>query len=339
MARPTRIVADIDFDKDGKQVGWLGLPHSVTRSAYGRIMIPIACIRNGAGPTAFFMAGNHGDEYEGQIALAKLIRALEPQHIQGRVIVLPAANFPAAMDGARVSPIDGGNLNRTFPGDPDGTVTQQIAYYIDSELFPRADLFHDLHSGGGSLDYLPFASMHEGGGEALDARCRAALLAFAPDVALVWKLGQDTRYAPAAAMRLGVPALGGEFGGKGSVNRAALAMVERGLRRHLVNMGIVEKPKDWPDDWRTAKKPRRLSVPGQAWFVYAPEPGLFEPATELGDFVEKGALCGHVHFVDNPARAPVPCHFAEAGTVVCKRHPGRVERGDCVAHLAVDESW
>jgi predicted deacylase len=335
MAKPTRIECDIDFDKDGKQVSWLGLPHSVTRSAYGRIMIPIACIKNGKGPTAFFMAGNHGDEYEGQIALAKLIREIEPGQIQGRVIILPAANFPAAMDSARVSPIDGGNLNRSFPGDPDGTVTQQIAYYIDSELFPRADLFHDLHSGGGSLDYVPFASMHEGSDVALNRRCSEALRAFAPEVALVWKLGQDTRYSPAAAMKRGVPALGGEFGGTGSVNRSALAMVERGLRRHLVHLGMVEMPKDWT----AAPMPRRMSVPGQGWFVYAPEPGLFEPAVELGDIVKKGQLCGHVHFVDNPARTPVPCHFREAGTVICKRHFARVERGDCVAHLAVDEPW
>ena len=127
MTKLTRLVGDIDFDRDGKQVTWLGLAHSVTRSAYGRIMIPIACIKNGKGPTAFFQAGNHGDEYEGQIALTKLIRELEPGRIQGRVIILPAANLPAAMAGARVSPIDDGNLNRSFPGDPDGTVTQQIA--------------------------------------------------------------------------------------------------------------------------------------------------------------------------------------------------------------------
>lgn len=335
MGKPTRLVSDIDFDKVGKQVTWLGLPHSVTRSAYGRIMIPIACIKNGKGPTAFFQAGNHGDEYEGQIALAKLIRALEPGEIQGRVIILPAANLPAAMDGARVSPIDGGNLNRVFPGDPDGTVTQQIAYYIDSELFPRADLFHDLHSGGGSLEYMPFASMHEGKDAAMNARCRAALLAFAPDLALVWKLGNDIRFAPAAAMHRGVPALGGEFGGTGSVDRKALAMVERGLRRQLVAMGIMEKPKNWSE----LPPPRRASVPGDAWHVFAPEPGLFEPATDLGENVRKGQLCGHVHFVDNPARAPVPCHYREDGFVVCRRHYGRVERGDCVAHLAVDEAW
>jgi predicted deacylase len=175
MAKPTRIWTDVDYDKPGKQVGWLNLHHSVTRSAYGNIMIPIAVVAGGRGPTALFMAANHGDEYEGQIALCRLIRELEPSEVQGRVIILPAANLPAALDGARVSPIDQGNLNRSFPGDPDGTVTQQIAYYIDSVLFPLADHFHDFHAGGSSLDYLPFASLFWSANDKLNARSLAPL--------------------------------------------------------------------------------------------------------------------------------------------------------------------
>lgn len=182
----TRIWTRVDYDKDGKQNGWLQLPHSVTRSAYGNIAIPITVIRNGSGPTAFLMAGNHGDEYEGQIALCRLIRELEAADIRGRIIALPAANLPAAMAGVRVSPIDDGNLNRAFPGDPDGTPTFAIAHYIDSVLYPMADVHHDLHSGGSSLQYLPFASMRTGADDALNRRARAALLAFGAPIGLVW---------------------------------------------------------------------------------------------------------------------------------------------------------
>ena len=49
-ARPSRITTDVDFDRKGKHVGYLRLPHSVHRSAYGWIPIPIVCIRNGEGP-------------------------------------------------------------------------------------------------------------------------------------------------------------------------------------------------------------------------------------------------------------------------------------------------
>src|SRR5512144_1559787 len=105
----SRITAEIDYDMQGKQTGFLRLPHSVHRSAYGWIPIPVACIRNGDGPTVLVMAGNHGDEYEGQIACAKLLRALDARDVRGRIVFLTSSNFPAAMAGMRTSPIDAGN--------------------------------------------------------------------------------------------------------------------------------------------------------------------------------------------------------------------------------------
>jgi predicted deacylase len=98
-----------------------------------------------------FVSGTHGDEYEGQVVLCELARTLRAEDIKGRVIIFPTANYPAALAGRRVSPIDDANLNRIFPGDPGGSVTQQIAWFITRELIPRADLVCDLHSGGSSL--------------------------------------------------------------------------------------------------------------------------------------------------------------------------------------------
>jgi predicted deacylase len=326
------IWTDIDYDREGKQVGWLHLPHSVTRSAYGTLAIPIAVIRNGAGPTVLLTAGNHGDEYEGQIALCKLIRSLEPGRIKGRVIALPALNFPAAMAGERVSPIDGGNLNRAFIDEPDRGPTWAIAHYVEHHLYRIADITHDLHSGGSSLDYLCFASLHVTGVPAIDAKARAALAAFAAPIAIEWPTTGDGRFAGDAARRAGIPYLSGEFAGGGAVDREAVKVVEAGLRRLLGHLGIAEPPKEPPPP-----PSRRMRVPAKDGHVYAPAPGLFEPATVLGDTVEAGDLCGRVHFVDDPARAPVEARFKGAGMVICKRRFGRVERGDCVAHLAVDE--
>jgi hypothetical protein len=73
MARgQSRLAAEIDFDRNGKQHGFIRLPYSVHRSAYGWIPIPVASIKNGKGPRILLMAGNHGDEYEGQVALGCL---------------------------------------------------------------------------------------------------------------------------------------------------------------------------------------------------------------------------------------------------------------------------
>ena len=335
MTNPTMIFTDVDYNKDGKQVDWLHLPHSVTRSAYGTIAIPITVLRNGPGPTVFLMAGNHGDEYEGQIVLARLIRELQPDHIQGRVIILPASNLPAAMDGARVSPIDQGNLNRAFPGDPHGTPTFAIAHYIDSILYPMADFHHDLHSGGSSLRYVPFCSMRKSGDAALDARSMAALKAFDAPISMVWAFAPENRLASAAAAQRGLVSLGGEFGGGGDVDRSSLAMLERGVRRFLQFTGVMAKAAN--NEAQTESKGTRLmEVSSRDHYVYATEPGLLEPCVDLGAEVQKGQLAGLTHFVDNPAREPVPCYFRRSGMVICQRHFGRVERGDCVAHLATD---
>jgi predicted deacylase len=221
----TSLYTDIDFNRAGKQVGRLNLPNSVTRSAYGVIPIPIAVIANGEGPTLVLMAGNHGDEYEGQIVLGRLIRELEPADIRGRIIILPSTNLPAARAGLRVSPLDEGNLNRVFPGDPTGRPTHQIAHYIATELMAIADCFVDIHSGGASLDYVPFVATTLTGDADHDRRAMAALRAFGGPYGQIWG-PSDRGVAESAAPRPQCITLGGEFGGAGVVAPGHVAYVE-----------------------------------------------------------------------------------------------------------------
>ena len=210
----SRIVAEVDFDKNGRQHGFLRLFHSVHSSAYGFIPIPIVVLRNGDGPTALLVSGTHGDEYEGQVALCNLTKSLDPARIQGRVIILPAANFPAVVAGRRTSPIDEGNLNRLFPGDPDGMVTEQIAYHIEHELVPMADLVCDLHSGGSSLMYVPSALYGGWQRDGSTAHGVAALKAFGSPVAYVAETNQGgARTLSGGAARQGIVCLGTEAGG------------------------------------------------------------------------------------------------------------------------------
>jgi predicted deacylase len=330
MENPTRIFTDIDYDKKGKQIGYLYLPYSVTRSAYGNIAVPIAVIANGRGPTVLLQAGTHGDEYEGQIALCKLIRALEAGSVAGRVILLTATNLPAAIAGTRVSPLDGGNLNRAYPGDPDSGPTKAIAHYVDSVIFPMTDYHLDLHSGGSSLDYQPFASVRRSDDPDLDRRAMSAMLAFGGPFGIVWRHSLERGFTDDAAIRRGIVSLGGEFGGGGAVARDAVGLIERGIRRFLAHAGIIDG-KDAPPPEADM---RLLKVSDRDYFVLSPDAGLFEFAAVIGEEVVADQLCGRIHFVDDPARSPVPAHFRRAGTVICTRHFGRVERGHCVAHLA-----
>ena len=329
----SRIVAEVDFNRNGRQHGFLRLFHSVHSSAYGFIPIPIVVLRNGDGPTALLVSGTHGDEYEGQVALCNLTKSLDPARIQGRVIILPAANFPAAMVGRRTSPIDEGNLNRLFPGDPDGTVTEQIAYHIEHELIPMADLVCDLHSGGSSLMYVPsalFGGWQRDGGTAAGV---AALKAFGAPVAYVAESNQGgARTLSGGAARHGIVCLGTEAGGSGHVTRGALGMVERGVINVLAHLGIL------PATERIApEQPTQFLEVGAAdYFVYAPENGLFEPLVELGETVRAGQLAARIHLPETPWAPPVTAQFVRDGFVLCKRVPGRTGRGDCLFHLGTD---
>jgi len=327
--RPSRISTDLDFGRDGKQEGFLRLPHSVHRSAYGYLAIPVVSVRNGKGPRVLLTAGNHGDEYEGQIALTKLARALSPSEITGQVIAIPMLNFPAAQAGTRTSPIDDGNLNRTFPGDADGRPTAMIAHYVESVLMPQVDVSIDLHSGGSSLLYIPGTLARYQVDEKRLETILALLRAFgAPNAYLMMPGGED-RGILAAADRAGIVGLSAELGGAGMVTRETLAVTERGVVNVLRHLGVLSGPAE-------PRNTRVLRVERAPHYVYSPDPGLFEPLAELGDTVQKGQLAGRVQFPETPWREPTPVHFLGDGLVVCKRVPARVERGDCLYHLASD---
>ena len=329
----SRIVAEVDFNKNGRQHGFLRLFHSVHSSAYGFIPMPIVVLKNGSGPTALLVSGTHGDEYEGQVALCNLVKSLDPAHMSGRVIILPAANFPAALAGRRTSPIDEGNLNRLFPGDADGTITQQIAYHIEHELLPMADLVCDLHSGGSSLMYVPSALFGTWRRDGSTAAGVAALKAFGSPIAYVAEESQGgARTLSGGAARHKVIAIGTEAGGSGHVTRAALCMVERGVNNVLVHLGILPASARIAPDEPT----RMLEVGGADYFVYAPENGLFEPLVELGDMVRAGQPAARIHTPETPWAEPVTTHFLRDGFVLCKRVPGRTVRGDCLFHLGTD---
>src|SRR5258705_3983232 len=154
------VTTSVNFDKPGKHQGFLQVPYSHNLGGWANVLIPTTSISNRKGPTALVLAGNHGDEYQGQIAIMKLARELTPEMVTGRIILIPSLNFPAARAATRLSPVDGMNMNRAFPGNAEGSVTSQIAHFVTSGLFPMADVVIDIHSGGRSMEFVPCSHMH-----------------------------------------------------------------------------------------------------------------------------------------------------------------------------------
>src|SRR4030095_7151492 len=128
--------------------------------------------------TVLLTGANHGDEYEGPIALFDLANRLKADEVTGRVIIATAMSYPAFRSGTRTSQIDKGNLNRSFPGRPDGTITEKIADYFQRHLLPLADFVLDIHSGGKTLQFVPFAAAHVLPEKAQQAKSVAAMQAF-----------------------------------------------------------------------------------------------------------------------------------------------------------------
>lgn len=331
----TRIHAELDFERDGKQTGYLRIPHSVHRSAYGWLPMPVVCVRNGDGPRVLILSGNHGDEYEGQVALCKLARSLEPEQIRGRVVMVPMANFPAALAGRRTSPIDEGNLNRSFPGDANGTVTQMIAHFIEEVLVGGCEFMLDIHSGGSSLDYLPSvqAQFEPNGG--LSPALRELVEAFGAPLTQVYSPGGEDRMSESAARRKGALYFTTELGGAGTVAPEALRIAEHGIARTLHSIGCL---KELPDNTPEATPTRYVEVRGDEHYVFATENGVYEPLVLLGDEVTAGQPAATLHFPETPWREPVVESFRGNGIVICKRTMARSQRGDCLFHLGEDWS-
>jgi predicted deacylase len=328
--RSSTAFATIDLDRAGKQVGFIMIPHSPHEDAWGVTRVPVAVIKNGEGPTVVLEGGNHGDEYEGPIVISELIRDLDPGEVQGRLILMPANNVHAVMAGRRTSPVDGLNFNRVFPGDPAGTITQQIAAFVTDEIFPRADAFLDLHSGGSSLQLSPSAIIEPTDDPALHRKNIAAARAFdAPLTVVIANLG-DPRTATAAACRAGLITTGTEMAGGGTVTPEALAICRRGVRNVLAHLGVL------PPD-RAA--PRRgdgliLELPGARAYVFATIDGIFEPFHANGRTVHAGEPAGRIHCTWDPARPPETLTYQADGILYGRRQPGRVRAGNCCLVVA-----
>ena len=329
LSEPFRIRTRVDLEAEGKRFGSLDVPHSSNESAWGALRVPIVVIRRGDGPTLLLTGGNHGDEYEGPIALMKLARALEPAAIRGRLILLPALNLPAVLAGTRVSPIDQVNMNRAFPGDPRGTPTMMIADYVRRRLLPEADAVLDLHSGGKTLDFVPFCGMHVLPDPAQMAATEAALLAFGAPLSLVIQEFDTAGMLDTAVEELGKPFLFTELGGGGTASAATVAIAERGIGNLLRHFGLIEA--------EVEPRPTRLMhSPDASWFVIAEDRGLLELLIDLGDQVEVGQPIAQVHDVERPARTPAVYHAPQSGLLIGRHAPGLIKPGDCLAVLATD---
>lgn len=322
------IQSTIPLDGQGKQHGFLRLPYSRNDSAWGSVMIPVTVIGNGEGATALLTGGNHGDEYEGPIALQQLAWEIRPEDVSGRIIIVPYMNYPAFRAGARVSPIDQINLNRAFPGRADGTVSQKIANYFNDILVPMADVVLDYHSGGKTLDFLPYAAAHYLDDKQQQAACVAAVKAFGAPYSMMMLEIDSVGMFDTAVESQGKLFVTTELGGGGTATAYTAGIAVRGARNVLRHTGILAGEVELPED------SQMLDMPDGGCFHFAPRDGLLQLLADLGDEVAAGQPIARIWSPDRTGAAPEEVVANRGGIIAARHFPGLVQSGDCLAVIA-----
>lgn len=225
-------------------------------------------------PRLAAIAGVHGNEYPGPLALLELARELDPATIEGTLVLVPFANPLAVNAGARVTPEDGVNLNRVFPGDPNGTLTFRLAHALVEGIVQDADLAVDLHSAEATGVMMPMAGFREQTGPVAETSARAAA---AFGLEMDWMM----RWAPGtlstALNQRGIPAVGCEIGGGGIASPEDVRLYRDGVMR-LVRGEEREMP-------------REVEVMED---VTAPTGGLLDIQVNLREEVRAGQLLARV---------------------------------------------
>lgn len=244
--------------------------------------LPVLVVRGrSSGKTLVVTANIHGDEYEGVRAIFEVFDALDPEAMSGDLIAIPVANPPAFWRGTRMSPADGLNMARIFPGNAAGSLSEKIASALAHSIISKADFYLDLHSGG-IASRMPSMA----GYCFADIRGRAAAMVFGSRV--IWGHdeilpGRTISYAQS----IGVPWLYTEARGAGRIHPEDLKMMVQGMRNLLAHLGVLPDPiPASPIHWK-------LRGDGNTdGGISASQDGFLIVKVELLQQVEQGELLG-----------------------------------------------
>ena len=318
----------IDLEAPGKQLGHLRIPRSTNTSGWSSLWVPIVCVASGEGPTALVLGGVHGDEPEGQVAALNLARALGPQDVSGRLIVVPCLSLEASRAYTRLWP-SGANLNRSFPGSPDGPPDQQLADFVSRRLIAASDVVVDMHSGGRTGLCLAWSEMHWVDDSEQRRRMVEGMLAWNTDYHFVYIDIAGTGLLVGEAERQGKVVVSTELGGGGHVTAAIHRLAASGLANVLRHVGVLAGEVQTRASLGLPE-PTIVRATELDDYLLAPESGLFETFVDLGDRVAAGQTLGHIHFLERLDREPEPIVSTTSGVVCVIRAIASTDQGDNV---------
>ena len=176
------------------------------------------------GPRLTVLAGVHGCEYAGMTALREFLAEVDPSTLNGTITAVPVVNIAAYMSRTPfVVPVDGKNLNRCFPGDPNGSYSDVLAHHVFERFIGGADFVIDLHSGDVPEAIEPVV-IYDESSVAEDARRIALAYGTRHVIRQPASARVTTGTTSSAAADAGIPAITAEAGGNGIIDRQAVAV-------------------------------------------------------------------------------------------------------------------
>jgi N-alpha-acetyl-L-2,4-diaminobutyrate deacetylase len=288
-----------------------------------RIEIPFTAIVGRARePRLLLIAGVHGDEYEGVASLIDLAQELDPNNIEGTLTIVPVANPQAFDAGTRRNPVDFGDLNRSFPGDPSGSLSSRLAHLLFEELVLGNDCLLSLHGWSREATVMPYGEypkeQTEAGRKSQEAALATGLEYFHP---YDWPRG----VLGEAALPHGIAAVETEVGGMGTVTGSGQETTKNLIYGFLRYWGVL------PHEQAPAAKMHKIV---DHIDLFADHAGLFRTVVETGQAVQKGKLLGTIHALDGHLLAEL--RAPDGGVIAILRTFASVQPGDRLIQIFVD---
>jgi len=330
--------ASIDFDQPGKHHYQIAFHLDGT---WGYSLLPLTLIkgrRGAAESNIICFGGTHGNEYEGQIAVKRLCADLDPDVMAGRIILIPQLSESACIANSRVSPLDGVNMNRAFPGNRKGTISYRIADFVKRWVFPLGRVVIDLHSGGKEGAFPICTSFHPIPNRAQQAETARVAQLFDPPFVMIYASTMASGLLTDEAEAEGKITIGSEFGGGETAGRHGVRHAYEGMLNVLRHYRLLEG---------SAESIRPAGAPGPQLaradrldhYVPCPRDGVWEPVVDLGERVNEGDLIGRLHDFSDHSSAPFEIRARRGGIVLMMHLSARPQKGQTLYVVADPVDW
>lgn len=287
-----------------------------------------------SGPVLGITAGVHGYEYAPILASQQLIERIDPATLKGTIILVQIANVPSFLSRSPyTNPDDGKNLNRVFPGDPEGSLTERIADVITEKVIGKSDYFVDMHSGDAPEDLMAYVAYYQNDKLSKiseQGRQMAAKMGF--DHVIVFKTtGKDymkaqkpSLYCSAEAFKQGIPAVDIECGRLGMIESEFVDKIVEGVESLLKHLQMVKGQPIVTEE---------IAFCEERFYLSSKHTGFFYPEKASGDYVIKGMKIGYI--TDFFGRTLETIYSSASGVIFYILGTPPINKGETIASIGI----